>query len=175
VQVNAKFRQPTTSAKESRLVTRGRGFKSRGPDRDAALTSRDAVRALMFVDGVLNRPPETPQKPGPTIRFVIHARCCAEVVVDGRVTLVARSAFERRCIRTPCRRGWRRTPVGAEGRRLRRAAPRHWAALALPCRCCRGNTHLRDEQGRPCHKVCAETEAARPKAVATTSPPLRIR
>jgi hypothetical protein len=41
------------------------------------------------------------------------------------------------------------------------SAPRHWAALALPCRCCRHNTQLRDEQERPCHKVCAEAEATR--------------
>lgn len=29
-----------------------------------------------------------------------------------------------------------------------------------PCRLCRRVAHLRDEQGRACHKVCAERELA---------------
>lgn len=32
----------------------------------------------------------------------------------------------------------------------------HWAAQAKPCRHCGGPTHLRDEDRRPSHKVCAE-------------------
>ena len=32
----------------------------------------------------------------------------------------------------------------------------HWADLAKPCRHCGKSTHLRDNQRRPAHKVCAE-------------------
>lgn len=36
----------------------------------------------------------------------------------------------------------------------------HRAGSAMPCRICAGVAHLRDELGRPCHKVCAERELA---------------
>lgn len=32
----------------------------------------------------------------------------------------------------------------------------HWAQLAKPCRHCGDLTHLRDNERRPSHKVCAE-------------------
>jgi len=35
----------------------------------------------------------------------------------------------------------------------------HWSSLALPCRYCRGLTHLRDDDRRPAHKTCAERAA----------------
>jgi hypothetical protein len=41
--------------------SRGRGFKSRRPDHGKALTSGNVVRALIIVDGDLNRPPNTPE------------------------------------------------------------------------------------------------------------------
>lgn len=37
----------------------------------------------------------------------------------------------------------------------------HWAAHDMPCRYCGGLTHLRDETGRPAHKVCAEAQTSR--------------
>ena len=49
--------------------SRGRGFKSRRPDADKALTSINAGQGLMFVYGVLNRPPKTPRKLVSAIRF----------------------------------------------------------------------------------------------------------
>ncbi|MGW4476965.1 hypothetical protein ACWENQ_45555 [Nonomuraea sp. NPDC004354] len=37
---------------------------------------------------------------------------------------------------------------------------RHWGGgQRRPCRICRGFTFLVDEEGAPCHKVCAEQEA----------------
>lgn len=44
---------------------------------------------------------------------------------------------------------------------------RHWAAWQRPCRYCKGPTNLRDEEGRPSHKTCAETQQARRLAIAT--------
>jgi hypothetical protein len=35
----------------------------------------------------------------------------------------------------------------------------HWSSRALPCRYCRGLTHLRDDDQRPAHKTCAERAA----------------
>src|SRR5437763_15806002 len=52
--------------------SRGRGFKSRRPDRIKAVTS-GAWPGLAPVDGDLNRP-EYPTKPGSATRFVIHAK-----------------------------------------------------------------------------------------------------
>lgn len=39
---------------------------------------------------------------------------------------------------------------------------RHWARAAAPCRHCIGNepTYLRDDDGLPAHKVCAEQAIA---------------
>lgn len=37
--------------------------------------------------------------------------------------------------------------------------PRHHAADPRPCRHCHGPTPLRDDTGRPAHKVCAELDA----------------
>ncbi|GIM84802.1 hypothetical protein Aco04nite_93230 [Winogradskya consettensis] len=34
----------------------------------------------------------------------------------------------------------------------------HWAKQALPCRICKKVTQVRDDQMRPCHKTCAESE-----------------
>lgn len=39
-------------------------------------------------------------------------------------------------------------------------AAHHWMAQPRPCRYCAAPTHLRDVDGRPAHKVCAETAAA---------------
>lgn len=36
----------------------------------------------------------------------------------------------------------------------------HWSATARPCRICRRPSHLVDDAGAACHKVCAESEAA---------------
>lgn len=33
---------------------------------------------------------------------------------------------------------------------------KHWSTRAKPCQYCGGPTHLRDNQRRPAHKVCAE-------------------
>lgn len=33
---------------------------------------------------------------------------------------------------------------------------RHWGGKPLPCRLCRKPALLRDDDGRPCHKICAE-------------------
>jgi hypothetical protein len=39
----------------------------------------------------------------------------------------------------------------------------HWSPRVGKCRVCKnGQTHLRDDRGRPCHKVCAEAEIATP-------------
>ncbi|MGP3684111.1 hypothetical protein ACTVZO_05255 [Streptomyces sp. IBSNAI002] len=58
------------------------------------------------------------------------------------------------------------------GRRPRRAPPapptgvldwsdrRHWARTQAPCRYCRAATFLRDDDGLPADKVCAETALA---------------
>lgn len=35
----------------------------------------------------------------------------------------------------------------------------HWSPRLYRCRLCPGLTQLRDEEGRPCHKCCAEQEA----------------
>lgn len=43
-------------------------------------------------------------------------------------------------------------------------ARRHWAQRPRPCRFCKGPTCLRDEEGRPSHKTCAETHRARKQA-----------
>lgn len=43
---------------------------------------------------------------------------------------------------------------------------RHWAEWRRPCRYCKGPTNLRDEEGRPSHKACAETHRARRQAYA---------
>jgi hypothetical protein len=45
-------------------------------------------------------------------------------------------------------------------------AQRHWAERLRPCRFCKGPTRLRDEEGRPSHKTCAETHRARKQAYA---------
>jgi hypothetical protein len=45
-------------------------------------------------------------------------------------------------------------------------AKSHWAERRRPCRYCKGPTHLRDEEGRPSHKTCAETHRARRQAYA---------
>ncbi|MBP0456225.1 hypothetical protein [Streptomyces montanisoli] len=37
---------------------------------------------------------------------------------------------------------------------------RHWSAKRRPCRYCGRLTNLRDEQGRPAMKVCAEQAEA---------------
>jgi hypothetical protein len=37
---------------------------------------------------------------------------------------------------------------------------RHFAKEKRPCRICRTLTFLRDDQGRPCDKTCAEEELA---------------
>jgi hypothetical protein len=34
----------------------------------------------------------------------------------------------------------------------------HWGGNRRPCRICGKPAFLIDDQGRPCHKVCAETE-----------------
>lgn len=40
--------------------------------------------------------------------------------------------------------------------------PRHYdAGMERPCRLCKMPTPLRDDRGRPAHKVCAEMEAVR--------------
>ena len=44
--------------------------------------------------------------------------------------------------------------------RLAWSGDRHWSETVSPCRCCGTGTHVRDEQGRPCHKRCAEAELA---------------
>lgn len=38
--------------------------------------------------------------------------------------------------------------------------PRHFARRRMPCRVCRNPTFLRDGEGRPCDKTCAEKELA---------------
>jgi hypothetical protein len=38
--------------------------------------------------------------------------------------------------------------------------PRHWSTRKRRCRICRTPTFLRDSQGKPCDKTCAETELA---------------
>jgi hypothetical protein len=43
-------------------------------------------------------------------------------------------------------------------------AKRHWHFRLRPCRYCKGPTSLRDEEGRPSHKTCAETHRARQQA-----------
>jgi hypothetical protein len=43
-------------------------------------------------------------------------------------------------------------------------AKRHWSNWFRPCRFCKGPTCLRDEEGRPSHKTCAETHRARRQA-----------
>ncbi|WP_406321756.1 hypothetical protein [Streptomyces sp. NBC_00519] len=43
---------------------------------------------------------------------------------------------------------------------------RHWAEWRRPCRYCKRPTNLRDEEGRPSHKTCAETQRARRQAYA---------
>ncbi|MEY9934273.1 hypothetical protein ABH926_008938 [Catenulispora sp. GP43] len=35
----------------------------------------------------------------------------------------------------------------------------HWSPLARPCRHCGRVTNLRDDEGEPAHKVCAERHA----------------
>lgn len=45
-------------------------------------------------------------------------------------------------------------------------AQSHWAEWRRPCRYCKGPTNLRDEEGRPSHKTCAETHRARKQAYA---------
>lgn len=40
------------------------------------------------------------------------------------------------------------------------SSPIHYGGQPLPCRCCGRGAYLRDGQGRPCHKVCAELEGA---------------
>lgn len=40
---------------------------------------------------------------------------------------------------------------------------KHWHPDKRPCRLCGKTTHLRDENGRPCHKVCAERSRANRK------------
>ncbi|WP_030236968.1 hypothetical protein [Streptomyces sp. NRRL S-350] len=40
-------------------------------------------------------------------------------------------------------------------------AARHWSDRVAPCRYCGDLTHLRDEERRPAHKVCAERAAAK--------------
>lgn len=50
---------------------------------------------------------------------------------------------------------WRRHKLG-----IRRAA----------CRLCRRKTWLRDEVGKPCHKVCAEQAIERAAAAAPNNP-----
>lgn len=40
------------------------------------------------------------------------------------------------------------------------SARRHWVKKNLPCRYCRRATNLRDENGEPSHKVCAERHRA---------------
>ncbi|MFY1669516.1 hypothetical protein ACN27G_06110 [Plantactinospora sp. WMMB334] len=37
--------------------------------------------------------------------------------------------------------------------------PYRWDQQARPCRLCGKGAHMRDEHGRPCHKVCAEQAA----------------
>lgn len=59
---------------------------------------------------------------------------------------------------------------GSTGQASRRTAALNWSGPGhvlsgrRPCRICRALTFLCDDQGRPCHKVCAERElaAARP-------------
>lgn len=47
--------------------------------------------------------------------------------------------------------------VPPSGRLLDWRDAKHWdAARALPCRYCGKTTHLRDDDRRPSHKVCAE-------------------
>lgn len=41
---------------------------------------------------------------------------------------------------------------------------RHWGPRRRPCRYCKGPTNLRDEEGRPSHKVCAEMRRAQQQA-----------
>jgi hypothetical protein len=38
--------------------------------------------------------------------------------------------------------------------------PSHYERRPRPCRVCGHATHLRDDQGRPCDKACAEQEIA---------------
>lgn len=38
--------------------------------------------------------------------------------------------------------------------------PKHFARRRMPCRVCRNPTFLRDSEGRPCDKTCAEKELA---------------
>jgi hypothetical protein len=38
--------------------------------------------------------------------------------------------------------------------------PDHRSSRTLPCRHCAGRTHLRDEDGEPSHKTCAEQNLA---------------
>lgn len=49
----------------------------------------------------------------------------------------------------------------------------HWSPLARPCRHCRRVTNLRDDEGEPAHKVCAErnAEPARPARNKTVAEP----
>lgn len=40
----------------------------------------------------------------------------------------------------------------------------HWSEKARPCRYCGRPTHLRDDDGRPADKTCAEAEDAQQRA-----------
>lgn len=46
---------------------------------------------------------------------------------------------------------------------------KHKLGARLTCRLCPQKALMRDEQGRPCHKVCAEREAADKASVAAAS------
>jgi hypothetical protein len=51
----------------------------------------------------------------------------------------------------------RDTPPPRPGSLLDWREPKHWdGRRALPCRYCGTTTHLRDDDGQPAHKVCAE-------------------
>lgn len=49
-------------------------------------------------------------------------------------------------------------PTAAEVFRLDWREARHWGSRPKPCRCCDNPSRLRDDEGKPCHKSCAELE-----------------
>lgn len=62
----------------------------------------------------------------------------------------------------------RRTQPPAEGQLLDWSDRKHWARTQAPCRYCRTPTFLRDDDGLPADKVCAET-ALQQRAARTTA------
>lgn len=46
----------------------------------------------------------------------------------------------------------------------------HWVGNPKPCRICERDAYMRDCNGQPCHKVCADNEYANDRVLAQASP-----